>query len=68
MDPRSATHSNLKYLEKLTGLHKPEFCTASRLLEALPVKKVPESEKWRLGLLDNLVKIRGGEIPSGRRQ
>ena len=59
VDPRSATYSNIKYLANLTGLHKPECCTALMVQNALPVKKVPESERWRLGLLDNLIKIRG---------
>ena len=59
VDPRSSTFSNLQYLEKLTGLSRPQFYSAVRVLTALPVKVVPENEKWRLGLLDNLFKLKG---------
>ena len=58
VDPRSSSFSNLKYMEKLTGLIRPQFCSAAKVLESLPVKKVPESERWRLGLLDNLLKMK----------
>ena len=46
-------------MEKLTGLSRPQFYSAVRVLTALPVKVVPENEKWRLGLLDNLFKLKG---------
>ena len=50
-DPRSNTYKNLKYLERLTKLRHPEFYTAFKIKEALPVKRVPVEEQWRLGLL-----------------
>ena len=57
-DPRSNTCSNLRYLQKLTGLVQPQFYSSHRIKTALPVKKVPETEQWRLGLLDNLMKMK----------
>ena len=57
-DPRSSTCSNLRYLEKLTGLSKPQFCSAAKVRAALPVKEVPVQEVWRLGLLDYLLLLR----------
>ena len=47
-DPISATFSNLK----LTGLVKPQFFSSARVRMELPVKKVPEAEQWRTGLMD----------------
>ena len=57
-DPRSTTCANLKYVEKLTGLSQPELYSSFRIRAALPVKDVPECEKWRLGLLTNLFKLK----------
>ena len=57
-DPRSSTCSNLRYLQKMTGLSQPQFFSSAKVKIALPVKHVPESEKWRLGLLDNLLKMK----------
>jgi hypothetical protein len=57
-DPRSSTCSNLRYLQKMTGLSQPQFFSSAKVKIALPVKQVPESEKWRLGLLDNLLKMK----------
>ena len=57
-DPRSTTYRNLKYLERLTKLRQPEFYTAFKIKEALPVQKVPVGEQWRLGLLTSLLKIK----------
>ena len=57
-DPRSSTFSNLKYLERVTGLIRPQFCSAAKVSQALPVKENPESEKWRIGLLENLLMLR----------
>ena len=57
-DPRSSTCSNLKYLEELTGLAKPQFFSSERVKLALPVKKVPEAEQWRTGLMDKLMATR----------
>ena len=57
-DPRSTTCSNLKYLDKLTGLNQPQFYSSARIRIALPVKQIPEAEQWRLGLLNNLMKLK----------
>ena len=57
-DPRSSTCLNLRYLERLTGLNQPQFFSSARIRIALPVRKVPEGEGWRLGLLDNLMKLK----------
>ena len=58
-DPRSTTCTNLKYLKKLTHMEQPEFFSAARVKLALPVREVPEPERWRLGLLTSLMKIKG---------
>ena len=42
----------------MTGLSQPQFYSSIRVKMALPVKEVPEAEKWRLGLLDSLLKMR----------
>ena len=55
---RSTTYRNLKYLERLTKLRHPEFYTAFKIKEALPVQTVPVGEQWRLGLLTSLLKIK----------
>jgi hypothetical protein len=57
-DPRSSTCSNLKYLEKMTGLNQPQLYCSAKIKIALPTKKVPEAEQWRIGLLDNLLKMK----------
>ena len=57
-DPRSPTCTNLRYLQKMTGLAAPQHFSSARIRVELPVKKVPETEKWRLGLLDNLLKMK----------
>ena len=56
-DPRSSTCKNLRYLEKMTGLKSELYCS-SRIRLALPVRKVPDSEQWRLGLMTNLMKMK----------
>ena len=56
-DPRSSTCKNLRYLGKLTRLNQPEFYSSARIKLALPVREVPDSEKWRLGLITSLMKI-----------
>ena len=57
-DPRSTTYANLKYVQKLTGLTQPEMYSSTRIRAALPVREVPDCEKWRLGLLANLFKMK----------
>ena len=49
--------SNLALVSKLAGLD----CTvesAATVRQALPIKTVPESESWRVGLLDTLLRSR----------
>ena len=57
-DPRSTTCSNLRYIERLSGLPQPEKYSSHRVRAALPVREVPEHEKWRLGLMTNLFKLK----------
>ena len=57
-DPRSTTNRNLKYLEQKTNLKNPEFCSSWKVRDALPVQNVPEKEKWRLGLISTLMKVK----------
>ena len=57
-DPRSTTYGNLRYIKQLTGLGQPEHYSSARVRGALPVKEVPECEKWRLGLITNLFKMK----------
>ena len=54
-DPRSTTCRNLRYLREISNLDTVEHYSAWRVKDALPVKKVPEKEKWRLGLLNTLM-------------
>ena len=48
----------MRYLKELTKLAKPQYYTAMKVRSALPVKKVPEQEMWRLGLMETLMKIK----------
>ena len=57
-DPRSTTCSNLRYLRELTGMDNAEYYTSWKIRETLPIKKVPECEHWRLGLLTSLLGMR----------
>ena len=57
-DPRSITCKNLKYLREVTKLEKVEEYSAWKIKCQLPVVNVPDSEKWRLGLLSNLLNTR----------
>ena len=57
-DPRSTTCKNLEYLRKVTNLGAPENYSTTRMKSELPVKEVPDNEKWRLGLLEHLFKIK----------
>ena len=41
----------------MTNFPQPQFYSAPIVRLALPVKQVPESEKWRLGLLTSLMKV-----------
>ena len=57
-DPRSTTCQNLRYVRKLTNLDNAEHFSSWRIREELPSKSVPESEKWRLGLLTKLMAMK----------
>ena len=57
-DPRSSTCRNLKYLRKVAKHEQVEWFSSWRVRELLPVKSVPENEKWRLGLLTHLMEMR----------
>ena len=56
-DQRTVTACNLAHVSTLTGLNS---ATAGwqDLKAALPVQEVPDKEKWRLGLLDSLLRER----------
>ena len=57
-DARSVFRANSKYIERLTGL-RIDTDSIAALKDRLPVQQVPEGEKWRLGLLESLLKLRG---------
>ena len=54
-DPRSTTCRNLSYLREVTGMVNVEWYSSWRVRDSLPVQKVPEKERWRLGLLSSLL-------------
>ena len=57
-DPRSTTCTNLRLLKEKSKMNQPELYSSAHVKAALPVQTVPENEKWRLGLLTNLLKVR----------
>lgn len=57
-DPRSTTSRNLQYLRELTSIADPENYSSARIKVRLPKSEVPENERWRLGLLSSLLKLR----------
>ena len=57
-DPRSSTCKNLKFLRTVAKHEQVEWFSSWRVRELLPVKSVPENEKWRLGLLTHLMEMR----------
>ena len=54
-DPRSTTCRNLSYLREVTVMVNAEWYSSWRVRDSLPVQKVPEKERWRLGLLSSLL-------------
>ena len=56
-DPSSNTADNVRYIEELAGI-SPWSQTSVKVKAALPVKEVPDKEKWRLGLLQSLLELR----------
>ena len=64
-DARSSTADNLSYVSATTGLN----CASAEKLAikaALPIKVVPENERWRLGLLDSLLSERAALEKDGK--
>ena len=57
-DPRSTTCNNMRLLREKTEMSEPQIYSLVRVKAAIPVKAVPDAEKWRLGLLTNLFKLR----------
>ena len=64
-DVRSTTAGNLAHVSAITGLN----CSSADKLAvkaALPIGEVPESERWRLGLLDSLLSERAALEKEGK--
>ena len=59
-DARCVLASNLAFVSKLSGLDCTVECAAT-VRQMLPIKTVPESESWRVGLLDTLLRL-GSEL------
>ena len=57
-DPRSISCKNIRLIETKTKLMSPFRYSQERIKASLPVHLVPENEKWRLGLIDNLQKVK----------
>ena len=64
-DPRSTTCRNLRLLRKMSGFSQAELYSSYRIKAALPMKKVPEKECWRLGLLASLLFLRSERFTLG---
>ena len=56
-DQRTVTACNLRHVSNLTKMNSATEGWL-KLKAALPVVEVPDREKWRLGLLDGLLKER----------
>ena len=54
-EPIPTTCRNLCCLRTTTQLETVESYSSWRVREAISIKKVPENEKWRLGLLASLI-------------
>jgi hypothetical protein len=59
-DARFPTCRNLRFLRQKTLLQQVESYSSWRVNDALGMQKIPEHEKWRLGLLTSLDKMRQG--------
>ena len=64
-DPKSVTCKNLKALSELTQLDEPQYLPSATIKSCLPIRVVPENERWRIGLLDSLLKIRDEKKKDG---
>ena len=56
-DARSTTCKNLRLLRSLTGFRQAEAYSSAKIKSVLPIKVVPQSETWRLGLLTSLLSL-----------
>ena len=63
-DARTVLAGNLAFVSKLTKLDLASVGSRATR-EALPVEEVPESEQWRLGLLDILLRQRADQEKLG---
>ena len=63
-DARTTTAGNLVFLAGLTGLDCTE-ADRTQVKALLPVEVVPETESWRLGLLDGLLNERCRIVKEG---
>ena len=61
---QTVTARNLAHLRNLTNLN-PLWDSLKQLKQALPIKQVPEVERWRLGLLDKLMEMRTDKQRAG---
>ena len=55
-DRNSNTADNMEFIKKLTKLSAWNL-SSHRIKSELPVRTIPECEKWRIGLLDTLLSI-----------
>ena len=56
-DPHSTTCKNMKHLEELTQLSVWDY-SGYRIKQQLPVREVPDNQKWRLGFINKLYNMR----------
>jgi hypothetical protein len=56
-DSKSTTFRNLLYIQKLSGLDPWNF-SSQRIKMKLPVKEVPDDQKWRIGLMSKLMEMK----------
>ena len=57
-DPKSTTYKNIKYMEHLTDMSPWDY-SGLVIRKKLPVKQVPEGDKWRVGRITKLLDLRG---------
>jgi hypothetical protein len=55
--PRSTTCRNLSYMREVTGMANAEWYSSWPVMDSLPVQKVPEKERWRVRLLNSLLRM-----------
>ena len=56
-DHKSTNSKNLLYVKKLSGLDPREF-SSQKIKLNLPVREVPDDQKWRLGLMSSLLAMK----------